>query len=228
MLPWTTVDNKEMFMSFPNWIVQPETVFAMAPVMPVVVIKNLEQAVPLARALFAGGIHVIEVTLRTSIALDAVKLLCNTFPDAFIGVGTVTTPEQLQQAADVGAKFALSPGKTQALLAAGCTSAIPLIPGVSSISELMEGVTLGYSHFKFFPAVAAGGINMLRAIHGPFPNAKFCPTGGINETNFVDYLALPNVSCVGGSWIVPEKAIKNENWALITDLFFSVCEHIIG
>jgi 2-dehydro-3-deoxyphosphogluconate aldolase/(4S)-4-hydroxy-2-oxoglutarate aldolase len=217
-----------MFMSFPNWIEQPETVFGMAPVIPVVVIKEVKQAIPLATALFAGGIHVIEVTLRTPIALDAVKLLTDTFPEALIGVGTVTTPEQLQHAADVGAKFALSPGKTQVLLTAGCTSTIPFIPGVSSISELMEGLTLGYTHFKFFPAVAAGGISMLRAIYGPFPQARFCPTGGINETNFVDYLALPNVSCVGGSWIVPEEAIKKENWTLITDLCFSVRENVMG
>jgi 2-dehydro-3-deoxyphosphogluconate aldolase/(4S)-4-hydroxy-2-oxoglutarate aldolase len=205
-------------MAFPHWIIQPEAVFNASPVIPVVVIKELEHAIPLATALFAGGIHVLEITLRTSIALDAVQLLTQTFSDALIGVGTVTTPEHLNQAAEVGAKFALSPGKTHALLEAGCHNPIPLIPGISSVSELMEGLALGYTHFKFFPAVAAGGIAMLKSIHGPFPQAKFCPTGGINETNFSDYLMLPNVSCVGGSWIVPEEAIQNENWPLITDL----------
>lgn len=215
-------------MTFPNWMVQPEAVFCTSPVIPVLVIKELDHAVPLATALFAGGIRILEITLRTSVALDAVKLLTKTFPEALIGVGTIMTPEQLNQATDIGAKFALSPGKTQALLEAGCDSHIPLIPGISSVSELMEGLTLGYTHFKFFPAVPAGGINMLRAIHGPFPQAKFCPTGGINETNFADYLMLPNVSCVGGSWIVPEEAIKKENWSLITDLCFSVRQSIRG
>ncbi|KTD05916.1 2-deydro-3-deoxyphosphogluconate aldolase/4-hydroxy-2-oxoglutarate aldolase [Legionella gratiana] len=215
-------------MTFPNWIVQPEAVFCTSPVMPVVIIKELEHAVPLATALFAGGIHVLEIALRTSVALDAVELLTKTFPEALIGVGTVTIPEQLKQATEVGAKFALSPGKTQTLLEAGRYSHIPLIPGVSSVSELMEGLTLGYTHFKFFPAAPAGGINMLKAIHGPFPQARFCPTGGINETNFADYLMLPNVSCVGGSWIVPEEAIKKENWSLITDLCFSVRQSIRG
>lgn len=215
-------------MSFPNWMVQPEIVFCTSPVIPVVVIKEIEHAVPLATALFAGGIHILEVTLRTPIALDAVKLLVKTFPDALIGVGTVTTPEQLKQVADIGAKFALSPGKTQALLTAGCTSDIPLIPGISSVSELMEGLVLGYTHFKFFPATAAGGANMLRAMHGPFPQARFCPTGGINEGNFSDYLALPNVSCVGGSWIVPDEAVKKGNWSLITDLSFAARQRVRG
>lgn len=215
-------------MSFPNWMVQPEIVFSTAPVIPVVVIKEIEHAVPLATALFAGGIHVIEVALRTPIALDVVKLLIETFPEVLIGVGTVTTPEQLKQVADLGAKFALSPGKTQALLTAGCSSKIALIPGISSVSELMEGLILGYTHFKFFPATIAGGINMLRAMHGPFPQAKFCPTGGINEGNFSDYLALPNVSCVGGSWIVPEEAIRKGNWSLITDLSFAARQSVRG
>ncbi|PWY56945.1 keto-deoxy-phosphogluconate aldolase [Legionella qingyii] len=215
-------------MSFPNWMVQPEIVFCTSPVIPVVVIKEIEHALPLATALFAGGIHILEVTLRTPIALDAVKLLIETFPEALIGVGTVTTPEQLKQVADIGAKFALSPGKTQTLLTAGCTSSIPLIPGISSVSELMEGLILGYTHFKFFPATAAGGTNMLRAMHGPFPQAKFCPTGGINGGNFSDYLALPNVTCVGGSWIVPEEAIKKGDWALITDLSLAVRQSIRG
>lgn len=215
-------------MAFPNWRVQPEVVFSTSPVIPVISIKELEHTIPLATALFAGGIHVLEITLRTEIALDAVQLLTKTFPEALIGVGTVITPEQLKQAINVGAKFALSPGKTQSLLDAGCSSDIPFIPGISSVSELMEGLALGYTHFKFFPAVASGGINMLKAIYGPLPQAKFCPTGGINETNFSDYLMLPNVSCVGGSWIVPEEAIKKENWSLITDLCFSVQHSIRG
>lgn len=213
-------------MTFPNWIIQADEVFRSSPVIPVVVIKKLEHALPLADALFAGGIHAVEIVLRTSVALDALQLLTKSFPDALIGVGTISTPEQLKQATEAGAKFALSPGITKALLEAGCHSHIPLIPGISSISELMEGLSLGYTHFKFFPAVVAGGINMLKAIYGPFPQAKFCPTGGINENNFAEYLMLPNVSCVGGSWIVPEEAIKNENWSLITDLCLSLRQKV--
>lgn len=209
-------------MSFPDWKVQPTTVFAASPVIPVIVIRDLEDAIPLATALFEGGIKILEVTLRTAAALDAVKLLTTTFPDALIGVGTVATPAQLQQAIEAGAKFAISPGQTNALLMAGRTTNIPLIPGIASVSELMEGLSLGYTHFKFFPAVAAGGIAMLKAIYSPFPQAKFCPTGGINVENFADYLDLPNVSCVGGSWIVPDEAIKKGNWSLITELSKSV------
>lgn len=209
-------------MSFPDWSLQPATVLSASPVIPVIVIKDLAQAIPLAKALLAGGINVLEVTLRTDVALSAVQLLTRTFPEALIGVGTVTTPDQLQQAIDVGAKFAISPGQTNALLKAGRESSIPLIPGIASVSELMEGLSLGYTHFKFFPAGAAGGIPMLRAIYGPFPQARFCPTGGINEKNYNDYLALPNVSCVGGSWIVPDEAINKENWALISTLSQSV------
>ncbi len=205
-------------MSCFNWVMQPEVVLGSSPVMPVIQINEIEQAIPLASALFAGGIRALEITLRTPIALDVVRLLSSTFPDAFIGVGTVVTPEQLLLAIDAGAKFAFSPGQTQALLKAGRESSIPLIPGIASISELMEGLTLGYTHFKFFPAVVAGGIPMLRSIYGPFPQARFCPTGGINQNNFNDYLALPNVVCVGGSWIVPEDAVKKNNWSLITEL----------
>lgn len=208
-------------MSFPNWSLQAETVFSAASVIPVLVIKELEHALPLAEALFKGGIKVLEVTLRTPVALDAVTLLTTTFPDALIGVGTVTTPAQLNQSIDAGAQFAISPGQTHDLLLAGREANIPLIPGIASISDLMQGLYLGYSHFKFFPAAVAGGIPMLRAIYSPFPQARFCPTGGINQGNYRDYLALPNVSCVGGSWIVPDEAINERNWALITDLCLS-------
>jgi 2-dehydro-3-deoxyphosphogluconate aldolase/(4S)-4-hydroxy-2-oxoglutarate aldolase len=205
-------------MSFANWALKPETIFSASAVIPVLVIDELAQAIPLANALFAGGIHVLEVTLRTAVALDAVKLLTETFPDALIGAGTVTSAKQLEAVAKSDAKFAISPGMTEALLEAGCASNIPLIPGISTVSELMQGLNLGYRYFKFFPAVAAGGVAMLRAMYGPFPQARFCPTGGINEGNFLDYLALPNVSSVGGSWIVPDEAIINENWSGITEL----------
>ena len=209
-------------MSFPDWSLKPEAVFSASPVIPVIVIKDLVHAIPIATALLAGGIKVLEVTLRTTVALDALQLLTETFPELLIGVGTVTTPAQLHQAIDRGAKFAISPGQTSALLMAGRDSSIPLIPGVASVSELMEGLSAGYTHFKFFPAAAAGGTAMLKAIYSPFPQARFCPTGGINENNYTDYLALPNVSCVGGSWLVPDEAIDKGSWSLITALSQSV------
>lgn len=205
-------------MAFDNWQLQPGTLFEMGPVVPVIVIKDLADAVPMAKALLAGGIKVLEVTLRTPVALDAIRLLAEQVPDAVVGAGTVTTAAQLQQVAEAGAKFAISPGLTRELLQAGKDAAIPLIPGIASISELMEGTGLGYSHFKFFPAEAAGGVKTLKSIHGPFADIRFCPTGGINEKNFRDYLALPNVSCVGGSWIVPDEAVAAKDWGRITEL----------
>lgn len=209
-------------MSFPDWKIQPARVFSASKVIPVIVIRDIEQAIPLATALFAGGVHVLEVTLRTPVAMAAIKLLTRTFPDALIGAGTVTTPEQLLQVIEAGAKFAISPGQTKSLLLAGQKAPIPLIPGIASVSELMEGLESGYTHFKFFPAEAAGGTKMLRAFYGPFPDVRFCPTGGINEANYGDYLSLPNVSCVGGSWIVPDEAFKRNDWSLITNLCCSL------
>lgn len=209
-------------MSFPEWKIQPSTVFSTSPVIPVIVIRELEQAVPLAEALFAGGINVLEVTLRTPVAMSALELLINTFPEALIGAGTVITPVQLHEVLAVGAQFAISPGQTKELLMAGKKSEIPLIPGVASVSELMEGLGMGYTHFKFFPAAIAGGTPMLKAISGLFPQVKFCPTGGVNAENYGEYMRLPNVSCVGGSWIVPEEAVKNHDWPLITDLCWAV------
>ncbi len=205
-------------MSFANWQLKPETLFAQGPVVPVIVIKDLATAVPLAKALVAGGVRVLEVTLRTPVALEAIELMAKEVPDAIVGAGTVTTPEQLAKVAAAGAKFAISPGLTRELLAAGKAGDIPLIPGIASISELMEGTGVGYTHFKFFPAEAAGGVKTLKSIHGPFSDIRFCPTGGINEKNYQDYLALPNVACVGGSWIVPDDAIANGDWDRITQL----------
>jgi len=207
-----------MNMAFENWQLQPGTLFEQGPVVPVIVIKDLADAVPMAQALLAGGIRVLEVTLRTPVALDAIRLLAEQVPDAIVGAGTVTNAAQLQQVITAGAKFAISPGLTRELLQAGKDAPIPLIPGIASISELMEGTGLGYSHFKFFPAEAAGGVKTLKSIHGPFADIRFCPTGGINEKNFLEYLALPNVKCVGGSWIVPDDAVAAKDWNRITEL----------
>ncbi|HSG52254.1 MAG TPA: bifunctional 4-hydroxy-2-oxoglutarate aldolase/2-dehydro-3-deoxy-phosphogluconate aldolase [Rheinheimera sp.] len=205
-------------MAFENWQLQPGTLFEQGPVVPVIVIKDLADAVPMAKALLAGGIKVLEVTLRTPVALEAIRLLAQEVPDAIVGAGTVTNAAQLQQVIEAGAKFAISPGLTRELLQAGKDCAIPLIPGIASISELMEGTGLGYTHFKFFPAEAAGGVKTLKSIHGPFADVRFCPTGGINESNFKEYLALPNVKCVGGSWIVPDDAVNTKDWQRITQL----------
>lgn len=189
-----------------------------SPVVPVIVIDDLADALPMAKALLAGGVDVLEVTLRTPAALDAIKLLSDELPDALVGAGTVTNPEQLEQVRAAGAKFAISPGITDALLQAGQVSDIPLIPGISTVSELMHAIDFGYSHLKFFPAEAAGGVAMLKAISGPFPQIRFCPTGGISLHNYRDYLALPNVLCVGGSWLVPKDAVQEGNWQKITQI----------
>ncbi len=205
-------------MSSPNWQSGPELIFKVSPVVPVIILEHAADAIPLAEALLAGGINIMEITLRTSAALDAISLLTKTLPELWIGAGTVVTPDQLCQVTAAGAKFAISPGQTEAMLNAGMKGSIPFIPGIASPAELMMGLERGYTHFKLFPAEATGGIGMLRALYGPFPNARFCPTGGISAKNHQDYLALPNVDCVGGSWLVPEEALRQRNWSLIKDL----------
>ncbi|MGB4499592.1 MAG: bifunctional 4-hydroxy-2-oxoglutarate aldolase/2-dehydro-3-deoxy-phosphogluconate aldolase [Methylococcaceae bacterium] len=205
-------------MTNPNWKVQPSTVLNASPVMPVMVIQDLENAVPLAKALVAGGIRVLEITLRTAVALDAIRAISQEVPDAIVGAGTILNEQQLQAAADAGAVFAISPGLTANLLAAAQKSSIALIPGISSLSELMLGMEYGLDHFKFFPAENAGGVPMLKAIAGPIPQVTFCPTGGISLKNYNEYLALPNVACCGGSWLAPADVVANKDWAKVTQL----------
>ncbi len=188
------------------------------PVIPVMVIKELESAVPLAKALVAGGIKVLEITLRTPQALDAIWEISRNVPDAIVGAGTVINADQFKQSIAAGGQFVISPGLTPNLLAAARSGPIPLIPGIASVSELMLGLEYGLTHFKFFPAAAAGGIPLLKSFYGPLPQAVFCPTGGISPDNYRDYLALPNVACVGGSWLAPEAVVKAHDWAKITDL----------
>lgn len=201
-----------------NWKIQPHEVLNACPVMPVMVIQNLEDAVPLARALVAGGIRVLEITLRTPIALEAIKLISEQVEGAIVGAGTIVTPAQLRAAEVAGAVFAISPGLTPTLLKAACAGNIALIPGVATLSELMLGMEYGLNHFKFFPAEAAGGIPMLKSIAGPFPQITFCPTGGISPENYKAYLQLSNVACVGGSWLAPADAVKTKDWARVTEL----------
>lgn len=201
-----------------NWKIMPKELFAMGPIVPVLVINKVEDALPIAEALLAADIKVLEVTLRTPSALDVISTIAKELPEAIVGSGTVTNRQQLQQSIDAGAKFAISPGLTKDLLQAGNECDIALIPGISSISELMDASDYGYDHLKFFPAEASGGVNAIKSIGGPFPDIKFCPTGGINVNNVRDYLALSNVSCCGGSWLVPNSAVENKNWSEITKL----------
>lgn len=191
-------------------------ILALGPVVPVIVIHELEQAVPMAKALLAANVRVLEVTLRTPVALEAIELLSREVPEAVVGAGTVTTPKQLADVTAAGAQFAISPGFTPELLAAGQQSSIPLIPGIATVSELMVAQSYGYQALKFFPAEAAGGVAMLKSIAGPFPNVAFCPTGGIGPHNYRDYLALSNVKCVGGSWLLPAAAVAAGDWDEVT------------
>ena len=184
-------------------------------VIPVLTIERVEDAAPLARALTAGGLSVLEVTLRTTVALEAIAAIAADVPEAVVGSGTCLTPADIERSANAGAQFAVSPGLTPDLLAA---DAIPLLPGVATASELMAGLQAGLSAFKFFPAGPAGGLAMLKAWAGPFADVKFCPTGGIDAASAPDFLALSNVACVGGGWVAPKALIDARDWAGITDL----------
>ncbi|MFI0487927.1 MAG: bifunctional 4-hydroxy-2-oxoglutarate aldolase/2-dehydro-3-deoxy-phosphogluconate aldolase [Yersinia sp. (in: enterobacteria)] len=201
-----------------NWKTSAEQIMAAGPVVPVIVIDKLEQAVPLAKALVAGGVWVLEVTLRTACAVEAIHTIAKEVPDAIVGAGTVLNPQQLADVVEAGAQFAISPGVTDELLKAATEGSIPFIPGISTVSELMLGIRYGLREFKFFPAEVNGGIRILQAIGGPFSQVRFCPTGGITSNNYRDYLALKNVLCVGGSWLVPADALEKGDYARITEL----------
>ncbi|WP_404402866.1 bifunctional 4-hydroxy-2-oxoglutarate aldolase/2-dehydro-3-deoxy-phosphogluconate aldolase [Idiomarina seosinensis] len=177
-------------------------IFARATIIPVMTVTDIDSAVSLGRVLYKQGYEVLEVTLRTSAAVHAIEELRRQLPNALIGAGTVLNKKDLQLVTTVGAQFAISPGATPDLLKAGREADIPLIPGVATVSEVMQGIEYGYNEFKLFPAAAIGGVKLLKSIDAPLAGVKFCPTGGINESNYKDYLALPNVSCVGGSWII--------------------------
>ncbi len=188
------------------------------PVMPVIVIDDAAQAVPLARALVDGGVRVLEVTLRTPAALEAIRAIAREVPDAIVGAGTILNPADLQSARDAGAQFGVSPGATPALLQAAHAAGWPFLPGVMTPSDLIAALAAGYATVKFFPAAQAGGVPMLKALGGPFPQVSFCPTGGITLATAPDYLALPNVACVGGSWLTPASLLHARDWAGITKL----------
>ena len=192
-----------------------DAVFARAPVIPVLTIERLEDALPLCRALVDNGLPVLEVTLRTPCAFDAIALVARELPDACVGAGTVLSAADLARVADAGAAFAISPGATDALYAAAKAGDTPLIPGIATASELMRGLEHGWRRFKFFPAEASGGTAALKGFAGPLPMARFCPTGGIDAAKAPAYLALPNVACVGGSWMLPGDAVQAGDWERI-------------
>lgn len=196
----------------------PKEVMTATPVVPVIVVDTVEEAVNLGKALVAGGVKVLEVTLRTSVALEAIAALRKEVPEAIVGAGTVCSRAQYIEAIEAGSQFIISPGMTPDLLQVGKEFSVPYLPAVATISDILLGLEYGYDHFKFFPAEVNGGIKALKAFGGPLPEIKFCPTGGISEKNYQDYLALPNVYCVGGSWIVPKDLIKAGKWDEITKL----------
>jgi 2-dehydro-3-deoxyphosphogluconate aldolase/(4S)-4-hydroxy-2-oxoglutarate aldolase len=188
------------------------------PVIPVIVIDDLAHAVPLARALVTGGVRVLEVTLRTRVALDAIRAITREVDDAIVGVGTISRAEHFQQAVDAGARFGVSPGLTDELIGAAQASRLPLLPGVMTPSDVIAARAAGFFAMKLFPAQQAGGIGMLKALSGPFPDVTFCPTGGVTAASAPAFLALPNVGCVGGSWLTPPAAVKGGEWGTITAL----------
>lgn len=189
-----------------------------APVIPVIVLNDVAHAVPMARALVEGGIRMLEVTLRTPQALACIEAIAKAVPEAVVGAGTLRSKADAQAAANAGARFAVSPGYTSALGAACRELGLPLLPGVATGGEIMAAQEDGFTALKFFPALQAGGSAMLKAWSGPFFDVKFCPTGGISLQNAADFLALPNVLCVGGSWLVPADALAQGDWGRITML----------
>ena len=188
---------------------------SLAPVIPVLVIEDIAHAVPLGRALVAGGLPVLEITLRTPVAMACLERMAGEVEGAVVGAGTVLTPSARQACADVGAKFCVSPGLIAGELDEG---PVPLLPGIATATELMAGLAAGFTRFKRFPANIVGGVDALKAFASPFSQARFCPTGGINAKNAPDYLALPNVVCVGGSWVAPSDAVRAGDWGRITAL----------
>lgn len=195
-----------------------DAILNQAPVLPVLTMDDLANAVPLAETLFEAGLPVVEVTLRTPIALEAISAIRAAVPAMTVGAGTIIEPADLERVEQAGASFAISPGGTPALYRAAAQASIPLLPGVATASEIMVGMEFGWSRFKFFPAEAAGGVATLESWLGPLPEARFCPTGGISGHNALDYLRLDNVILVGGSWMVPGDAVRERDWQRISEL----------
>ncbi|MDE2395263.1 MAG: bifunctional 4-hydroxy-2-oxoglutarate aldolase/2-dehydro-3-deoxy-phosphogluconate aldolase [Burkholderiales bacterium] len=199
-------------------MIEPHQLAALGPVIPVIVLHSVEEAVPLARALVAGGVRVLEVTLRTPVAIDCMRAIVREVPDAIVGAGTLRTAADVRAAVDAGCVFGVSPGYTAEIGQACRGLGLPLLPGVATASEVMAASADGYRFLKFFPATAAGGIPMLKALAGPFPDIDFCPTGGITLQTAPQFLALPNVKVCGGSWLTPADAVAAKDWGRITQL----------
>jgi 2-dehydro-3-deoxyphosphogluconate aldolase / (4S)-4-hydroxy-2-oxoglutarate aldolase len=197
---------------------EPTSLLDIATVIPVVVVHDAAHAVPIAKALVDGGLPIIELTLRTPVALAAIERIANEVPEIIVGAGTIVDTGQAKQALAAGAQFLVSPGSTADLRAAMRDTGLPHLPGVATVSEVMALLEEGYRDMKFFPAEAAGGARYLRAIHSPVPAARFCPTGGITPTKLAEYLETPNVGCVGGSWLTPADAVEGHDWSRISDL----------
>ena len=191
-------------------------ILSLGPVMPVIVIDQPDHAIPLGEALLAGGIKTIEITLRTTKALSAIEYLVKSLPEIYVGAGTILTEENVRQAQNSGAQFCVSPGTTSSIVQACNECNIPLLPGASTVSEMLTLSEVGFSEIKFFPASAAGGTQFIKSLSSPLPNLKFCPTGGISYETASEWLSLVNVSCVGGSWIAPSRDINDQNFAEIT------------
>lgn len=190
----------------------------LGPVIPVLAFDTPEQGEHVSRALHAGGVRVLEITLRTAAGLEAIERAAQIAPDIVVGVGTITKPEHCALAKKAGAQFGVSPGLTREIHQASLDAGLPLLPGVMTPTDIIVAMELGYEIVKFFPAVPAGGLNMLQAFHGPFPTLKFCPTGGITAESAINFLALPNVVCVGGSWLTPKAALAAQDWTEVTRL----------
>jgi 2-dehydro-3-deoxyphosphogluconate aldolase/(4S)-4-hydroxy-2-oxoglutarate aldolase len=205
-------------LSTPSESTSGPSLLSRVPVVPVVVVDDLAHAVPLARALVAGGLPVIELTLRTPVALDAIRAIASEVPEILVGAGTILAPGQAKEALDAGAQFLVSPGSTPTLLGAMAETGLPFLPGTATVSEVLAVLEAGYTEMKFFPAEASGGAAFLKSIASPVPAARFCPTGGITAVTAASYLALPNVGCVGGSWLTPANALAAGDWGRVTDL----------
>jgi 2-dehydro-3-deoxyphosphogluconate aldolase/(4S)-4-hydroxy-2-oxoglutarate aldolase len=186
--------------------------------LPVIAIEDVSAAVPLAQALVAGGVTALEVTLRTAAAADAIRQIVREVPQATVGVGTIRSAEDVKRAVDLGAKFGVSPGTTPKIYAACAATNLPLLPGIATASEILLALEHGCEIVKFFPAVPAGGIAAIKALRGPFPTVQFCPTGGINEANLSDWLDLPGVVAIGGSWLAPDDKVRTRDWSGITEI----------
>ncbi|MEO7936693.1 MAG: bifunctional 4-hydroxy-2-oxoglutarate aldolase/2-dehydro-3-deoxy-phosphogluconate aldolase [Dokdonella sp.] len=207
----------------PSWTAESraarvDELLSQAPVLPVLSIENLDDAIPLARALVDAGLPVLEITLRSAVAIEAIRIIARDVPGAIVGAGTVLDASALRAVTNAGALFAIAPGSTEALYAAAANADIPFLPAIATASELMRGLEHGHRRFKFFPAESSGGISALKSFGGPFSDVRFCPTGGIDAARAPGYLALPNVITVGGSWMVPKSALESRDWEAIAKL----------